>query len=71
MVHGFLYGIASRGFGFSAYGGIEKGQRSSQTLAANLSSFQIVRRGPESNGNTNLDGRMSDGGRVLHENKNV
>ena len=63
VLHVSLNGAASIGLGFSANGGIEHGQRKGQTVSANLSSCQIVRRGPESNGNTNLDGRMSDGGR--------
>ena len=62
---GFLNNIASRGYGFSACGGIRQGYQS------NLYSCQMVRRGPESTGNTNLEGRISDDGRVLHDNKNI
>ena len=37
--------------------------RQAGLVGANLSCRQIVRSGPESNGHTNLDGRIPDGGR--------
>ena len=48
VLHDFLYGEASRGFGFSACErGLLQGMQSIQTVGADLSSCQMVCLGPE------------------------